>query len=307
MSVKSFRGLLLTPLALGLSGCSAVLLNPAGAVAVKQRDLMIASVILMLLIIVPVLVAIAVVAWRYRASNPRSEYDAHWEHSATVELVVWGAPLLIIIALGAMTWIGTHQLDPYRSLDNRDYAHAVAAGAKPLQVEVVSLDWKWLFLYPDYGIATVNEMAAPLNVPIHFRLTSTDMMNSFFVPALAGQIYTMPRMQTVLHAVVNKPGDYKGFSANFSGHGFTDMRFRFLGMRPADFQRWVAKIKAGGGDLDRRAFERLAEPSRAEPVRYYARYTADLFDRIVNGCMDPQQPCMRSMMAADISHSSAEH
>jgi cytochrome o ubiquinol oxidase subunit 2 len=177
MSVKRLRGLLLFPLALMLSGCNMVLLHPAGDVARQQSDLMIASVIIMSLIIVPVLIAIGVIAWRYRASNKDATYEPEWDHSSKVELVVWAAPLLIIIALGAMTWIGTHQLDPYRSLTRIGKGRSVTSQTKPLEVEVVSMDWKWLFFYPKYGIATVNELAAPVNVPNHFRLTSTLIMD----------------------------------------------------------------------------------------------------------------------------------
>ncbi|MBU6246814.1 MAG: ubiquinol oxidase subunit II [Xanthomonadaceae bacterium] len=299
MFVKRLRSLLVASLALMLGGCHLVLLNPAGDVARQQRDLMIASVILMLLIIVPVLIAIGVIAWRYRASNTAAEYDPEWDHSTQLELVVWAAPLLIIIALGAMTWIGTHQLDPYRPLSRVDDGKALALDARPLEVEVVSLDWKWLFFYPQYGIATVNQLAAPVDAPISFKLTSTTMMNSFFVPSLAGQVYTMPGMQTVLHAVINKPGDFDGFSSNYSGHGFTDMRFRFLGMSTADFSKWVAKVRASGTTLDRAAFDKLKLPSRAEPVHYFAHYSADLYQQILNRCVDPGQVCMSRMMAMD--------
>lgn len=295
------------PPALMLGGCNMVLLHPAGDMARQQSDLMIASVILMSLIIVPVLIAIGVIAWRYRATNKDAEYDPEWDHSTVFELVVWAAPLLIIIALGAMTWIGTHQLDPYRALTRVDASHPIAANAQPLEVEVVSLDWKWLFFYPQYGIATVNELAAPVDAPIHFRLTSTTMMNSFFIPSLAGQIYTMPGMQTVLHAVINKPGDFDGFSANYSGHGFTDMRFRFHGMSPQDFSKWVARVRAHGSDLDVKAFDQLNQPSRAEPVHYYAHFEADLYHRILNRCVDPGQMCMDKMMAMDAKGGHAKH
>ena len=282
-----------------LGGCNLVLLHPAGDVARQQSDLMIASVILMALIIVPVLIAVGVIAWRYRASNESAEYDPEWDHSTQLELVVWAAPLLIIIVLGAMTWIGTHQLDPYRSLTRIHAGRPVAADTRPLEVEVVSLNWKWLFFYPQYGIATVNELAAPVDMPIHFNLTSTETMNSFFIPSLAGQVYSMPGMQTVLNAVINKPGDFDGFSSNYSGHGFTDMRFRFHGMSPQDFSQWVARVRADGTDLDTPAFDRLNQPSRAEPVHYYARFDADLYHRILNQCVDPGQMCMDKMMAMD--------
>jgi len=299
MSMKSLRVFLLAPLAVLLSGCNMVLLAPSGDVAMQQRNLMFASVVLMLLIIVPVLVAITVIAWRYRASNQRADYDPNWEHSTKLELVVWAAPLLIIIALGVITWIGTHQLDPYRALNRIDDGRAVPTNTRPLKVDVVSMDWKWLFFYPQYGIATVNQLAAPVDVPIDFRLTSTTMMNAFFIPTLAGQIYTMPGMQTVLHAVINKPGNYKGFSSNYSGHGFTDMRFRFLGMSGQDFKQWVAKVKSQGNGLSRQAYDELNRPSRAEPVHYYASYMPDLYHRILNRCVDPGQMCMSQMMAID--------
>ncbi len=305
MSVKRLRGLLLLPSALMLGGCNLVLLNPAGDVARQQSDLMIASVIIMSLIIVPVLIAIGVIAWRYRATNKDADYDADWDHSTKFELVVWAAPLLIIIALGAMTWIGTHQLDPYRELTRIDASHPVTADTQPLEVEVVSLNWKWLFFYPKYGIATVNELAAPVNEPIHFKLTSTTMMNSFFIPSLAGQVYTMPGMQTVLHGVINKPGDFDGFSANYSGHGFTDMRFRFHGMSRQDFSQWVEKVRASGGDLDIKSFDQLNKPSRAEPVHYYAHFDSDLYHRILNRCVDPGQMCMDKMMAMDANRGHA--
>jgi cytochrome o ubiquinol oxidase subunit 2 len=297
MTAKRLRGLLLFPPALMLSGCDLVLLHPAGDVARQESDLMIASVILMSLIIVPVLIAIGVIAWRYRSTNKHADYDPEWDHSSKFELMVWAAPLLIIIVLGAMTWIGTHQLDPYRALTRTGAGQPLAATTQPLEVEVVSLDWKWLFFYPQYGIATVNQLAAPLDTPIHFKLTSTETMNAFFVPSLSGMIYSMPGMQTVLNAVINKPGDFDGFSSNYSGEGFTDMRFRFLGMSQRDFSRWVAKVRASGGNLDTRTFNQLNQPSRAEPVHYYARFDADLYHRILNRCVDPGQLCMDAMMS----------
>ena len=155
--------------------------------------------------------------------------------------------------------------------------------------------------------ATVNELAAPVDMPVHFKLTSTAMMNSFFIPSLAGQVYTMPGMQTVLNAVINQPGDFDGFSSNYSGHGFTDMRFRFLGMSQQKFDQWVAKVRADGGDLDTQAFDRLNQPSRAEPVHYYARFDADLYHRILNQCVDPGQMCMDKMMHIDAGRTAATH
>lgn len=298
MTVKRLRGLLLSPLAL-LGGCHLVLLDPSGDVARRQSDIMIVTTIIIALIIVPVLIAIAVVAWRYRASNKKAHYDAEWDHSPQLELVVWAAPLLIIIAVGAISWIGTHQLDPYRPLDRLAPGKPVAADTKPLEVDVVSLRWKWLFFYPQYGIATVNQLAAPVDVPIRFRLTSDTMMDAFSVPALAGMIYTMPGMQTVLHAVINQPGDYPGFSANYSGAGFTDMRFRFEGMSPRDFDAWVAKVRAEGSALDLQAYDRLRQPERDAPVHYYARFEPGLYTRILDRCIEPGEACMSQTMPDD--------
>ncbi len=308
MSVKALRSLLVIPLTALLTSCNLVLLHPSGDVARQQSNLLIASTVLIALIVVPVLIAIGVIAYRYRASNQKTTtYAPEWEHSTQLELLIWAAPLLIIVALGAMTWIATHTLDPYRPIGRIDAAQALPSDAHTLRVDVVSLEWKWLFFYPDYGIATVNQLAAPVDVPIKFNLTAATMMDSFFIPALAGQIYTMPGMQTQLHAIINKLGSYKGFSANYSGRGFTDMRFRFLGMKDADFKRWVQSIKSSGGDLDRKAYLKLAEPSRNEAVHHYASYASGLYSQILNRCVDPKQMCINKMMAIDTSGGRPPH
>jgi len=236
-----------------LAGCNMVLLHPSGSVAAQQGHLIVASTVLMLLIVVPVLALTVIFAWRYRHSNSGATYAPDWDHSTQLELVIWAAPLLIIIALGALTWISSHTLDPYRPLRHVDVSHSVPVAVKPLTIEVVALDWKWLFIYPEQGIAVVNEVAAPVDVPINFKITASAVMNSFFVPALAGQIYAMPGMQTQLNAVINRPGDFEGFSANYSGAGFSDMRFKFHGLDDAGFDRWVESAKAAGGAALNRA------------------------------------------------------
>jgi len=279
--LKRCRVLLVLPAAL-FAGCNLVLLHPAGAVAAQQGHLIVVATILMLLVIVPVMALTVLFAWRYRNSNTEAPYTPDWDHSTQLELVIWAAPLLIIIALGAVTWINTHTLDPYRSLRRLDAAHPVAPGTKPLTVEVVALDWKWLFIYPEQGIAVVNDLAAPVNVPITFKITASSVMNSFFIPSLAGQIYAMPGMQTELHAVMNSAGDYDGFSANYSGAGFSDMRFKFHGLSTADFERWVQTVKAGGQTLDREGYLRLERPSEHDPVRRYATVADGLYDSILS-------------------------
>ncbi|PWK33022.1 cytochrome bo3 quinol oxidase subunit 2 [Cupriavidus plantarum] len=285
-------------LTMGLAGCNAVLLSPSGDLAVKQRDLIIIATCLMLLIIVPVITMTLVFAFRYRESNTEATYNPDWDHSTTLELGIWSAPLLIIIALGAVTWVSTHQLDPYRPLTHLDDRRPIPAGTKPLTVEVVALDWKWLFLYPEQGIATVNELVAPVDQPIRFKITATDVMNSFFIPALAGQVYAMPGMETKLHAVINRPGVYDGFSANYSGAGFSQMRFKFHGMSNEEFARWVAKAKSEGGQLSRDAYVKLAKPSEAEPVQHFASVAPGLYDAILNRCVEGGT-CRADVMALD--------
>ncbi|WP_025658242.1 ubiquinol oxidase subunit II [Rhizobium sp. IBUN] len=296
---KFSRHLLILPLLLTLAGCNLVVMSPSGDIAMQQRDLIIVSTVLMLLIIVPVIFLTLLFAWRYRRSNTAATYDPEWHHSTRLEVVIWSAPLAIIIALGAITWISTHKLDPFRPLDRIDAERAIPANTKPLTVEVVALDWKWLFFYPELGIATVNEMAAPVDVPISFRITSSSVMNSFYVPALAGQIYAMPGMETRLHAVINQEGIFDGFSANYSGAGFSHMRFKFHGVNQQGFDQWVAQVREKGTALNRDTYLKLERPSEREPVRYFSIVDKDLFNAILNMCAAPGQMCMNEMMHID--------
>ena len=279
-----------------LGGCDMVVLHPAGDVAQQQGDLVLISTALMLLIILPVMALTALFAWRYRSTNQDARYDPDWDHSTGLELVIWAAPLLIIICLGALTWVGTHLLDPYRPLARTAPGKAVEQAAEPLEVDVVALDWKWLFIYPELGIATVNELALPTNVPVRFDITASTVMNSFYVPELAGQIYAMPGMKTQLHAVANKPVSGTGFSANFSGAGFTHMRFGYKAMDRAGFDAWVAKVKASQTTLDRAAYLTLAKPTEKAPVAYYGTSEPKLFDAVVNMCVKSGQRCMSELM-----------
>jgi len=283
-----------------LAGCNAVLFSPSGELAVRQRDLIIIATLLMLLIIVPVIILTPLFAWRYRENANNPHYNPDWDHSTVLELAIWAAPLLIIIALGAVTWVSTHQLDPYRPLTFIDGKRAVTPDTKPLVVEVVAMDWKWLFLYPEQGIATVNEMAAPVDRPIAFKITATSVMNTFFVPSLAGMVYAMPGMETKLHAVINKAGVYDGLSGNYSGEGFSHMRFKFHGLSDADFDKWVQQVKSGGTALSKDAYAKLAEPSERVPVQRYASVEPDLYKQILNRCV-LGGTCMADTMALDRS------
>ena len=287
----------LLPLLLCVAACGDVL-DHAGDIALQQRNLIYASVGLMLLIIVPVMILIVVFAWRYRAGNKDATYDPHFDHSTSLELVIWSAPLLIIIALGALTWSSTHLLDPFRPL-NRISAVKPKTNAKPLIVQVVSLDWKWLFIYPELGIATVNELALPVDREVRFDMTSSNMMNTFYAPTLAGMVYTMPGMRSTLHAVLNKAGDYEGMSANYSGAGFSYMRFKLRGLDDAAFARWVGAVKGRGMPLTTANYLKLEKPSEKVPAMHFASVQPALFQRVYERCVIPNTPCMSEIMARD--------
>lgn len=282
-----------------LSGCDLIVMNPFGDIARQQADLIVTATVLMLLIIVPVIVLTLLFAWRYRASNTSAVYEPDWDHSTKLELLIWGAPLLIILALGTITWISTHKLDPYRPLDRIDEARPVTPDMKPLVVEVVALDWKWLFVYPEQGIATINELAAPVDRPIQFKITSSNVMNAFYVPALAGMIYAMPGMETKLHAVINHVGEYEGMSANYSGGGFSKMRFKFHGLSNEGFERWVASNRQAASLLDRATYLKLEQPSENVAVQRFGRVDPALYEAIINRCVDANKMCMHQMMAID--------
>ena len=282
-----------------LGACKGAVLDPAGDIARQQRDIIYISTGLMLLIIVPVMLLIVIFAWRYRKGKGGT-YDPDFDHSTGLELVIWSAPLLIIIALGALTWSSTHLLDPFRPLDKAAaMENPGVPREKPLHVQVVSLDWKWLFIYPEQGIATVNELVLPVGRQVRFDITSSNMMNSFYAPTMAGMIYAMPGMQSTLHAVLDRPVESEGFSANYSGAGFSDMRFKLHGVEPAKFDSWVASAKGGRGALDLAAYRELAKPSEKVPAMRFAAVDADLFRRILERCVKPDTPCMSATMKHD--------
>jgi cytochrome o ubiquinol oxidase subunit 2 len=283
-----------------LGGCDMVTMNPAGDIALQQRNIILFSTGIMMLIIVPVMVLTVLFAFRYRRGNPNKVYDPGFDHSTTLELVIWTCPLLIIIALSAVTWTSTHLLDPFRPLDRIGPGQPIPPGTKPLNVQVIALDWKWLFIYPDLGVATVNELALPINVPVRFSITSSDQFNTFYAPTLAGMIYAMPAMRSELNAVLNRPGESWGYSGNFTGRGYSDMRFKLRGVESADFDHWVSDAKAAGGTLELAGLVQLIKPSEKSPIVHFGAVQPGLFDRILNRCVEPGKPCMIDVMRRDM-------
>ncbi|MEH0870739.1 cytochrome o ubiquinol oxidase subunit II [Serratia liquefaciens] len=261
-----------------LSGCNMVLMNPKGAIGVEQRTLIITAIALMLIVVIPVIFMAFAFAWKYRASNKDAKYSPNWSHSNKIEAVVWTIPIIIIAILGTITWKTTHELDPFKP---------IVTDKKPMTIEVVSLDWKWLFIYPEQGIATVNELAFPKDVPVEFKITSNSVMNSFFIPQLGGQIYAMAGMQTKLHLIGNEAGKYDGISSSFSGRGFSGMKFTAI-VTPTegDFDQWVAKVKASSNNLNATSdFNKLAEPSENNPVEYFSSVKPNLFKETIGKFM----------------------
>ncbi|GGD00362.1 hypothetical protein GCM10011396_54870 [Undibacterium terreum] len=230
--------------------------------------LLLEALITMLVVVVPVIVLALVYFWWFRSTNNKAIYRPDWEYSGRIEFSIWMVPLLVVLFLSAIAWTGAHDLDPYQP---------IASEQKPLNVQVVSMDWKWLFIYPDLGIASVNELAVPVGVPVNFKLTSATVMNSFFIPSVGGQIYTMAGMQTSLSLQVTDLGTYEGFSAQFSGDGFSDMHFPVLATNQAGFEAWVAKLKSGGGSLGPREYTRLASSHKTSGIEHFASVDGDIF------------------------------
>jgi cytochrome o ubiquinol oxidase subunit 2 len=255
-------------------------LDPQGPVASAERLILFNSTAIMLVVVLPVIVLTLVFAWWYRASNKRAVYWPEWSYSGHIELVVWSIPTMVVILLAAVAWTGSHQLDPARKLETH---------AGPIRIEVVSLDWKWLFIYPDLEIATVNQLVIPTGVPVEFLLTSATVMNSFFVPQLGSQIYTMPGMTTRLNLLSERPGDYPGLSANFSGDGFSDMRFLVHVVPASEFSSWRARASGEGVVLDTAAYADLAGTPGNTQSQTYRSVDPNLFERIVqrNGAAEP--------------------
>lgn len=248
------------------------LLNPQGTIALAERGLMFNAVLFMLIVAVPVYILLFFFAWYYRAGNKKAIYVPDWEHSKMEELVWWAIPFEIVLILGALTWTSTHQLDPRKPLN---------INVAPLVVQVVALDWKWLFIYPEQNIATVNYLEIPVDRPVRFDVTADAPMNSFWIPQLGGQIYAMTGMVNSLNLVANKTGTFSGVSANYSGEGFAKMKFTVIASAQEEFELWVTKAKASSKILTHEAYETLAAPSVGDKAGYYAEVEENLYNTIV--------------------------
>ena len=272
---------LLVCAALLLASCRRTgILDPQGPVASAERLILINSTGIMLVVVIPVILMALAFAWWYRSSNVRATRREELAYEGRVDFVVWSIPALVVILLGGVTWDGAHRLDPRAP---------IASNLKPLQVDVVSLDWKWLFIYPSQGIAAVNQLVIPAGTPINFRLTSATVMNSFLVQQLGSQIYTMPGMTTHLNLLADRPGEYPGISANFSGDGFAWMQFIVKAVPAADFDDWAMRVRGSEPALDVPGYTELAKPSQAVPEMTYGSVDPSLFERIVNqSALDPK-------------------
>jgi cytochrome o ubiquinol oxidase subunit 2 len=254
-------------------------LDPHGPIAAAERTILLNATAIMLAVIVPVIALTLAVAWWFRASNARARYLSDWSYSGRIEVVVWSIPTLVVSFLGGIAWIGSHDLDP---------RVAIRSEAPPIQIEVVSMDWKWLFIYPDMNVASVNRLVVPAGAPISFRLTSASVMNSFFVPQLGSQIYAMHGMTTRLNLQSDLPGTYPGLSAQFSGDGFSDMRFDTVALDKQGFEDWVKTTRSGGGKLDAESYAKLAQPSSAVAPSTYGDVAPRLFETLAMA--DPPGP-----------------
>lgn len=263
-----------------LAGADIAVLNPKGFIAEKQKDLIVLSTWLMLLIVVPVLIMTVGISWRYRSQNQKATYRPEWDYSLLAESLWWGLPCIIIFVLSVIVYQSSYELDPFKSLDSK---------TKPLKVQVVALQWKWLFIYPEQGIASVNFLQFPEKTPIDFEITADAPMNSFWIPQLGGQIYAMPGMKSELHLLAKEVGTYKGASAHLSGKGFAGMTFLANSSTPEDFDAWVDLAKTSENHLDWSEYQKLALPSENNPVQTYSLDESGLYNQVINKYMMPMQ------------------
>ena len=280
MSFGKRAGLLSAPVLViaALAGCDRGVLDPAGPVSDAERLILFDALSIMLAIVVPTILCILAFAWWYRATNTRAAYAPQWAHSGRLELLVWSIPALVVLFLGGIAWVGSHDLDPAKPLSSH---------RKPLEVEVVALDWKWLFIYPDEHIASINRLMTPVGTPVHFRLTAASVLNVFFVPQLGSEIYAMNGMVTELNLAADRPGTFLGLAAHFNGDGFSDMTFDVQAVSAEDFSRWVMSAQTDGPTLDEATYRALLRQSSHVPPYTYRTVAPGLFDEITSRRLPP--------------------
>jgi cytochrome o ubiquinol oxidase subunit 2 len=265
-----------------LGGCSSIVLfDPKGPIGDAERFIILTAIALMLIVVIPVFVMSFLFARRYRASNTEATYTPKWSYSKKIDLVIWLVPIAIVTALAILAWSETHHLNPYKP---------IYPSINPTRIEAVSLDWKWLFIYPDHHIATVNQLVFPVKVPLNFRITADTVMTSFFIPQLGSQIYAMAGMQSLLHLMADEPGVYFGQNQQFSGRGFAGMNFKAIAVSREEFEEWVQKTKQSPDTLDLARFEDLEKPSVGYPVTYFSSVKPDLFDSIIRKYIPGKNP-----------------
>jgi cytochrome o ubiquinol oxidase subunit 2 len=282
--------------AVHLSGASIPVLEPKGTIAREQKNLLIISILLMLIVVLPVFALTFGIAWKYRSTNTKAKFIPDWDSNKKLEALWWGIPCAIILALATITWVTSHTLDPFKTLSSKN---------EPVTVRVVALQWKWLFIYPENGVAAVNELHLPVGRPVTFEITSDAPMNSFWIPSLAGQVYAMSGMTTKLNVLADTVGEYRGSSANISGEGFAGMHFKVLVQSDADYHKWLFGASNSPVSLTRSEYDKFAKPSKDEPVKVYAASDPDLYDTIINKYMMPKAD--KASAASEMSPLDASH
>lgn len=256
------------------------MLFPKGIIALEERNLLFIIQAIMLIVMIPVYILTFFFSWRYRAEkNNKAPYDPDLVDSHLAEYIWWGLPLVLTAVICVLTWIKTYELDPFRPLKS---------DKDPITIQVVALQWKWLFIYPQENIASVNFLQIPTKTPIRFEITADAPMNSFWIPHLGGQIYAMPNMKTVLNLMADVPGDFRGSSANISGEGFATMHFNTRASTEEEYKQWIQTVKQGSESLNFERFNQLAKPTQSHPVEFYKVSESDLFDKILMKYMHPQ-------------------
>jgi cytochrome o ubiquinol oxidase subunit II len=265
--------LIMQPLSILHFGTDIIMLFPSGKIALEERNLLFIVQALMLLVIIPVYILTFIFSWKYSAENPKGTYDPDLVDNSLAEYIWWGLPLVMVMIVSALTWIKTEQLDPYKPLLSEN---------KPLTIQVVALQWNWLFIYPEENVASMNFVQFPTDTPVHFEITSDAPMNSFWIPSLGGQIYAMPKMKTELHLIANEAGDFRGSSANISGEGFASMRFIARASSQEEYDHWLQSAKKSAAALDLEKFKKLSRPSINAPAITYQLKDPQLFHKILD-------------------------